>query len=61
MLQHLPPIKDNKVQVSYNVNTQFANIPLKYKIEFVLHKTYNEKLLQPIFKKNIINIQEKYY
>ena len=42
------------MQVSYNVNTQFVNIALRYKIEYVLHKTYNEKLLQPIFKKNII-------
>ena len=54
MLQDLPPIKDNKVHVSYNVNTLFVNIPLIYKIEYVLHKTCNEKLLQPIFKKNII-------
>ena len=39
--------------VSYDVESLFANIPVKETIEYILHKIYVEKSIKPFCKKSI--------
>ena len=53
MIKTLPPLQKNEWYVSYDVDSLFTNIPLKETIDYIIHKTHNEKLLKPICKKLI--------
>ena len=48
MLKDSPPLKDHKENVSYDVDSLLTNIPVKDTNEYVIYKTYNEKVLQTI-------------
>ena len=37
MFKNLPTLKDNKVYVSYDIDSLFTNIPLKDTVECVIH------------------------
>ena len=48
MFKNLPTLKDNKVYVSCDIDSLFTNVPLKDTVECVIHKIYDEKVLQSI-------------
>ena len=49
MFKDLPPVKDNEEYDSYDVDSLFRNIPLNYTTDYVIHKIYDEKVLQLIY------------
>ena len=48
MLKDLRSLKYDENYISYNLDSVFTNIPLNDTIEYVIHKIYDEKVLQPI-------------
>ena len=48
MLKDLRSLKYDENYISYNLDSVFTNIPLNDAIEYVIHKIYDEKVLQPI-------------
>ena len=54
LIKAFPPLQKNEEYVSYDVDSLFTNIPLKETIDYIIHKIYNEKFLQPISKALIL-------
>ena len=49
MFKDLPPVKDNEEYDFCDVDSLFRNIPLNYTTDYVIHKIYDEKVLQLIY------------
>ena len=44
---------DEYDNVSYDVESLFTSIPIKETIDFIVHKIYTKKVIEPIWKKSI--------
>ena len=48
LIKDQPPLNDDKEYVSYDVDSQFTNIPVAESIECIIHQIYTEKKIPPI-------------
>ena len=53
MLNELPPLKADKEEVSYDVESLFTSVPINPTINHICDKIYRIKKLDPIFKESI--------
>ena len=51
MLQDLPPLKNDKEYISYDVDSLFTNIPLKETINYILEEIYVNRKMKSICSK----------
>ena len=53
MLSSIPPVQDDKEDISYHVESLFTNIPIEETINYVIDQNYAHKKLMPICSKLI--------
>ena len=53
MISNLPPLLDYEEGVSHNVESLFANIPIKHTIKYIIEQIYTHKKLKSICSKMI--------
>ena len=53
MLSSIPPLQDGEVDVSYDIDSLYTNIPVEETINYIIEQIYVHKILVPICSKLI--------
>ena len=54
MIKELPPLQEDKEDVSYEIESLFTNIPINDTIHYILQQIYVQHKLKPICSKLIL-------